>query len=160
MYDEAEHLERASPEDITTQQHNMVTRDAVVYLHPITYDTTPTATRHRHPVYAHLPQRRPSSGPTFPPAELAKHPQMNRVFPSDSAPRPLFNPPLVACREDQSEYIAYHYRQIPADQSTHYPRKSLTRLIDAHHLFLSEKLHEISRQPSKPRLVRLPTYSR
>ena len=73
MYQEDEHLERASPEDITPQQHNMVTRDAVVYLHPIAYDTTPTATRHRHPVYAHVPQRRPSSGSTLLHAELAKH---------------------------------------------------------------------------------------
>ena len=66
FYQEAEHLERASPEDITPQLPNMVTRDAVVYLHPLNYDTNPTATRHRHQVYAHVPQRRPSSGPTFP----------------------------------------------------------------------------------------------
>ena len=85
-YQEAEHPEKASPEDITPQQLNMVTRDSVVYLHPIAYDTTPTATRHRHPVYAHVPQRRSSSGPVFQSAELSKHPQMNRVFPYDSDP--------------------------------------------------------------------------
>ena len=56
MYQEAEHLERASPEDVTPQLSHMVTRDAVVYLHPITYDTTPTATRHRNPIYSHVPQ--------------------------------------------------------------------------------------------------------
>ena len=68
---------------------------------------------------------------------------MNRTFPSDTEPRPLFNPPLVACREDQNEYIAYHFRPMAAEQSPHYPQKSLTRLIDAHHLFLTEKLHEV-----------------
>ena len=50
MYQEAEELERASPEDVTPQLSNMVTREAVVYIHPITYDTTQTATRHRHPI--------------------------------------------------------------------------------------------------------------
>ena len=68
---------------------------------------------------------------------------MNQVFHSDSEPRPIFNQPLVACREDQSEYIAYHYRPMPSEQSAHYPQKSLTRLIDAHHLFLTENLHEV-----------------
>ena len=68
---------------------------------------------------------------------------MNQEFPSVSEPRPIFNPPLVACREDQSEYIAYHYRKPSSDQLAYFPRKSLTRLIDAHHLFLTEKLHEI-----------------
>ena len=57
QYKEANHLERASPEYVTPQLPNMVTRDSVVYLHHLTYDTTPTATRHRHPVYAHVPQR-------------------------------------------------------------------------------------------------------
>ena len=61
LYQEAGHIERASPEDVTPQLPNMVTRDAVVYLHHLTYDTTPTATRHRHPVYAHVHQRRASS---------------------------------------------------------------------------------------------------
>ena len=32
---------------------------------------------------------------------------------------------------------------MPAEQSAHYPQNSLTRLIDAHHLFLTEKLHEV-----------------
>ena len=71
LYHKAEHLERASPEDVTPQLPNMVTRDTVVYLRHLTYDTTPTATRHRHPVYAHVPQRRDSSGPTFPPTKLS-----------------------------------------------------------------------------------------
>ena len=119
----------------------MVGRDVVVYLHPLTYDTTPTATRHRHQVYDHVPQRRHSSGPTFPQSELSKHPQMNLELPSDSEPRPLFNPPLVACRGDQSEYIQYHFR--PFSLGPYQPKKTLTRLIDAHHLLLTDKLHEI-----------------
>ena len=77
LYQEAEHLKRASTEDVTPQLTNMVTRDAVVYIHPITYDTTPMATRHRHPDYAHVPQRRLSSGPIFPQSELFKHHQIN-----------------------------------------------------------------------------------
>ena len=120
MYQEAEHIERASQEDVTPQLSHMVTRDAVVYLHPITYDTTPTATRHSHPIYSHVPQRRASSGPTLSQSELSKHHQMNREFPSVSEPRPIFNPPLVACREDQSEYIPYHYRQPPKEQQNYY----------------------------------------
>ena len=77
MYQEAEHLEPASPEDVTMQLLNMVTRDVVVYLYLTTYDTTPSATRHRHTIYSHVPQLRASSGPTFPQSELSKHPQMN-----------------------------------------------------------------------------------
>ena len=73
MYQEAEHIERASPEDVTPKLSHMVTQDAVVYLHHITYDTTPAATRHRHPIYSHASQ-------------LSKHPQMNREFHSASEP--------------------------------------------------------------------------
>ena len=50
---------------------------------------------------------------------------------------------LNPCREDQSEYIPYHYRTLSSDQLAYFPRKSLTRLIDANHIFLTEKLHEI-----------------
>ena len=66
---------------------------------------------------------------------------MNREFPSDSEPRPLFNPPIVACREGQSEYIQYRF--LPFSLGPYQPKKTLTRLIDAHHLFLTEKLHAI-----------------
>ena len=66
---------------------------------------------------------------------------MNREFTSDSEPRLLFNPPLAACREYQSDYIPYHFRQFSL--GPHQPKKTLTRLIDANHLFLTEKLHEI-----------------
>ena len=68
---------------------------------------------------------------------------MHRPRLSPPTTHPIFNPPLVACREDQSEYIPYHYRPAPTEQLQYYPRKTLTRLIDAHHLFLNEKLHEI-----------------
>ena len=73
LYQEAEHIERSSSEDITPQLNNMVTRYAVVYLHQLTHDTTPTATRHRHHVYVHVPERRAPSGHTFKQAELSKH---------------------------------------------------------------------------------------
>ena len=119
----------------------MVTRYAVIYLHPLTYGTTPTATRHRHLFYANVPERRASSGPTFVHAELSKHQQMNRDFPLNSEPRPLFNPPLVACREDQSEYIPYRF--CPFTLGPFQPKKTLTRLTDVNYPFLAEKLHEI-----------------
>ena len=153
-YQEAEHLETASPEDVTPQHLHMVTRDAVVYLHPIAYDTTPTATRHRHPIYAHVPQRRPSSGPVFPAGQLSRHPQMNRMFPSDSDPRPLFNPPLVACREDQSEYIAYHFRPMPAEQSAHYPLNPSFDSSTHTTSFLPKNCTKFSGPPFKPPSVR------
>ena len=62
---------------------------------------------------------------------------MNREFPSNSEPGPLFNLHLVACLEDQNEYIHYHY--IPFTLVPYQPKKSLTRVIDAQHLFLSKK---------------------
>ena len=64
---------------------------------------------------------------------------MNREFISTS--EPLFNEPLVACREYQSEYIPYQFS--PFTIRPYQPKKTLTRIIDAHRLFLSEKLHEI-----------------
>ena len=62
----------------TPQLHNIVTRDAVVYLHPIIYNNTTTATRYRHPIYVHVPGRRASRGPTFQQSELSKQTQMDR----------------------------------------------------------------------------------
>ena len=62
--------------------------------------------------------------------------------PPTPEPWPLFNPPpLVVCRENQREYIQYHFR--PFTVGPYQPKKKLTRLIDAHHLFLTAKLHEI-----------------
>ena len=114
-------MKRASPEDIKPQLNNVVTLDAVVYHHPLTYDTTPTTTRHRHQVYAHVPQRRHSSGPTFQQAELSKHTQMNREFPLNSEPRTLFNPPLVACREIKVSTSSATFARLPWDRIN--PRK-------------------------------------